>query len=154
MALNACELEIDLFCRGLIVPPAVSLAGARGVSRRPAGLGSGLELAIPAPLAKREIWVNAPVAEPFVRASPYRLLGGPGGYAIVDDRDRSQYEARLPPQPSWYEGETSNDVPMNRIGVLQGTCLAIYVHQGCAYWNESPPQNCRFCTPGQTAGVA
>ena len=35
MPLNACELEIDLFCRGLRVPPAVSLEGARG-SRGPA----------------------------------------------------------------------------------------------------------------------
>ena len=47
MHLNACELEIDLFCRGLKVPPDVSLDGARGISRTRAGLGSGLELVIP-----------------------------------------------------------------------------------------------------------
>jgi hypothetical protein len=154
MPLNACELEIDLFCRGLIVPPAVSLAGARAVSRTRAGLGSGLELAIPAPLAKQEIWVNAPIAEPFVRTSPYRLTGGPGGYAIVDDRDQSVYSARLPAQPAWYARETSNDTPMNRIGVLQGTCLGIYVNPVCAFWDYSPAQNCRFCTTGQNVGVA
>ena len=38
--LNACELEIDLFCRGMRVPADVSLEGARGVSRTRAGLGS------------------------------------------------------------------------------------------------------------------
>ena len=45
--LNACELEIDLFCKGLRVPPEVPLGSARGVSRTRAGLGSGLELALP-----------------------------------------------------------------------------------------------------------
>jgi hypothetical protein len=40
--LNACELEIDLFCRGLRVPEDVALQGARGVRRTRAGLGSGL----------------------------------------------------------------------------------------------------------------
>ena len=85
MPLNACELEIDLFCSGMRLPPDVLLAGARGVSRTRAGLGSGLEIAIPAPsLAKREIWVNVPVAERFARASPYRLAGGPGqGHSII-----------------------------------------------------------------------
>jgi len=44
MSLNACELEIDLFCRGLRVPTGVSLAGVRGLARTRAGLGSGLEI--------------------------------------------------------------------------------------------------------------
>ena len=47
MALNACELEIDLFCRGMRIPADVSLDGARGISRTRAGLGSGLEITIP-----------------------------------------------------------------------------------------------------------
>jgi len=47
MSLNACELEIDLFCKGIRVPETVSLDGARGLSRTRAGLGSGLELVIP-----------------------------------------------------------------------------------------------------------
>ena len=45
--LNACELEIDLFCRGVRVPDDVMLEGARGIRRTRAGLGSGLELVIP-----------------------------------------------------------------------------------------------------------
>jgi hypothetical protein len=47
MPRNACELEIDLFCRGMVVPRGVLLDGARGVARTRAGLGSGLEIAIP-----------------------------------------------------------------------------------------------------------
>ena len=155
MLLNACELEIDLFCHGMRLPPEVLLTGARGVSRTRAGLGSGLEIAIPAAsLAKREIWVNVPIAERFVRASPYRLDGGPAGYAIVDDRNGARYEVRLPVEPAWYRRLTSRDVPMNRIGVLQGTYLGIYVNPVCAFWSYSPRQNCLFCTTGQNVGTA
>jgi hypothetical protein len=156
MSLNACELEIDLFCHGLRLPEDVPLTGARGVSRTRAGLGSGLEIAIPAPsLTKHEIWMNVPVAERFAQLSPYRLSGGLAHrYAIVDDRDDSRYEVRLPEEPSWYERFTSRDVPMHRVGVLQGTCLGIYVNPVCAFWNYSPRQNCQFCTTGENVGVS
>lgn len=152
--LNACELEIDLFCRGLRVPLDVSLAGARGVSRTRAGLGSGLELAIPGgSLLKREIWTNAPVVEHFATHSPYRLTGRPGAYEVVDDRNAERYPVRLPPEPSWYPRLTSREIPMHRIGVLQGTYLAIYANPTCAFWSYSPPVNCKFCTTGQNVGA-
>ena len=74
MSRNACELEIDLFCQGLQVPADVPLDGARGISRTRAGLGSGLEIVIPThSWIKREIWMNAPVAEGFARRSPYAV---------------------------------------------------------------------------------
>jgi hypothetical protein len=43
---------------------------------------------------------------------------------------------------------------MNRIGVLQGTCLGIYINPVCAFWSYSPPLNCRFCTTGQNVGAS
>lgn len=153
---NACELEIDLFCNGLRVPDDVSLAGARAVSRTRAGLGSGLELVVPThSRIKDEIWVNAPVVEAFARRSPYRLSGDPAhGYTIIDDRSAEAYPVRLPSEPEWYDRLTSRDIPMRRIGVLQGTSLGIYVNLVCAFWNYSPPVNCRFCTTGQNVGAA
>ncbi len=156
MPLNACELEVDLFCHGLRLPEDVPLTGARGVSRTRAGLGSGLEIAIPAPsLAKSEIWMNVPVVERFAQISPYHLSGGRARqYAIVDDRDDSRYEVRLPEEPPWYERLTSRDVPMHRVGVLQGTCLGIYVNPVCAFWSYSPRRNCQFCTTGANVGVS
>jgi hypothetical protein len=73
MALNACELEIDLFCKGIRVPGTVSLDGSRSISRTRAGLGSGLELVIPTGgRLKDRIWVNVPVEERFAAASPLR----------------------------------------------------------------------------------
>jgi len=153
--LNACELEIDLFCKGLRVPATVALDGARGVSRTRAGLGSGLEVVLPTgSRLKPEIWVNAPVVEPFAARSPYVLAGGPAqGYAIVNERSGVRYPARLPREPEWYGRTTSRDIPMSRIGVLQGTYLGIYVNMVCTFWNYAPPLNCRFCTTGQNVGV-
>jgi hypothetical protein len=72
----------------------------------------------------------------------------------VDERDNSIYPIRLPAEPSWYSRETSRGVPMNRVGVMQGTYLGIYVNPVCAFWNYAPAQNCQFCTTGQNVGTA
>jgi hypothetical protein len=149
--MNACELEIDLFCRGLRVPEDVVLEGARGVRRTRAGLGSGLELAIPTgSWLKREIWMNAPVAEAFARSSPYALHGGGERFEIHDDRSGARYPVRIPEQPVWYGWETTRGTPMSRVGVLQGTYLGIYINPICEFWSHS--LNCRFCTTGQNVG--
>jgi hypothetical protein len=153
MALNACELEIDLFCRGLRVPPDVSLEGARGISRTRAGLGSGLEIVIPAnSWLKRDVWMNAPVAEAFAQRSPYVLEGSPLGYAVLDERSAYRYSVQLPSEPTWYRRQTSREMPMSRIGVMQGTYLGIYINPVCAFWNYRPALNCRFCTTGANVG--
>jgi hypothetical protein len=156
MPLNACELEIDLLCRGLRVPDAVPLDGARGISRTRAGLGSGLELVIPTgSWLKDEIWVNVPVLEHFVASSPYVLEGSPGtGYTVRDTATGVAYPVRLPAEPAWYPRLTSRGIPMSRIGVLQGTYLGIYVNMVCTFWNYRPALNCRFCTTGQNVGEA
>jgi hypothetical protein len=149
--MNACELEIDLFCRGLRVPEDVVLDGARGVRRTRAGLGSGLELAIPTgSWLKREIWMNAPVAEAFAQRSPYVLRGAEGRFEVHDDRSGASYPVRIPGQPSWYGWETTRGTPMSRVGVLQGTYLGIYINPICEFWSHS--LNCRFCTTGQNVG--
>ena len=149
--LNACELEIDLFCRGLRVPDDVVLEGARGVRRTRAGLGSGLELAIPThSWLKSEIWMNVPIAEPFAQHSPYALRGGAGPFEIHDDRSDARYQVRIPRQPVWYQWETSRGTLMSRVGVLQGTYLGIYINPVCEFWTHS--LSCRFCTTGQNVG--
>jgi hypothetical protein len=156
MPLNACELEIDLFCRGLRVGADVPLDGVRGISRTRAGLGSGLEIVIPArSWLKRDVWMNAPVVEAFARRSPYSLeWAASGGYTVVDSRGDARYPVQLPAEPSWYRRLTSREVPMSRIGVLQGTYLGIYINPVCTFWNYDPPLNCRFCTTGANVGCA
>jgi hypothetical protein len=104
---------------------------------------------------KKEIWVNVPIVESFAQTSPYRLAGGPDrGYSVVNDRDGAVYRVLLPSEPAWYGQLTSRNVPMNRIGVLQGTYLGIYINMVCAFWSYSPALNCRFCTTGQNVGAA
>jgi len=155
MRLNACELEIDLFCHGMRLAGDACLDGARGVSRTRAGLGSGPEVMLPTGTrTKPNIWVNVPVVERFATSSPYCLAGDPQqGYRIVDDRSGTAYAVTLPPEPAWYSSTTSRGIPMSRVGLLQGTYLGIYINPVCVFWNYAPPLNCRFCTTGQNVGV-
>jgi hypothetical protein len=151
--MNACELEIDLFCRGLRVADDDGREAMRSVRRTRAGLGSGLELVIATgSWLKREIWVNVPVTEPFAQRSPYVLRAADGGLEVCDERSAARYPVRLARPPLWYGWETSAGTPMSRIGVLQGTYLAIYINPVCEFWHNS--LNCRFCTTGQNVGGA
>jgi hypothetical protein len=149
MRLNACELQIDLFCQGLRLSPSASV-DAR-IRRTRAGLGSGLELILPtASRLKPAIWMNAPVVESFAQSSPYLLLRHASATTVVDERSGVAYPVRLPDPPGWYECETSRGTPMARIGVLQGTYLAIYVNPVCDFWRSD--LECRFCTTGRNVG--
>ena len=150
--MNACELEIDLFCKGLRVPDTVAIDTGRGIRRTRAGLGSGLELVLPtgSPL-KREIWMNAPVVEQFVERSPYVLERSAARYWIHDQRSDHHYPVRIPEQPEWYDWTTSQGTRMSSVGVLQGTYLAIYVNPVCAFWSTA--LECRFCTTGCNVGT-
>lgn len=149
--LNPCALEIDLFCKGMRIADSCSLdSDSRPIQRTRAGLGSGLEIVIPGRL--KDIWVNVPVLEAFAQRSPYRLVWA-GNYFIKDDRRGLTYPVRLSPEPAWYSKFTSRGVPMNQIGVLQGTYLAIYVSNSCGFWHHRPPLNCKFCTTGLNVGV-
>jgi len=142
--LNPCELEIDLFCKGVRIDE--ESAGSIEMSRRTrAGLGSGIELILPGTF--KDIWVNVPVTEKFVQASPYLLQSRSGTLVITDQRSGLSYPTRLNPIPEWYSEKTSRGVEMSQVGVLQGTYLGIYIGPVCRYWRE-PKENCKFCTTG------
>jgi hypothetical protein len=99
------------------------------------------------------VWVNVPVVEAFAKSSPYVLTGSPErGYRLNNEQTGDGYPIRIPREPGWYSRQTSRAIPMNHIGVLQGTYLGIYVNMVCTFWNYNPPLNCRFCTTGQNVG--
>jgi sodium-dependent dicarboxylate transporter 2/3/5 len=151
--LSPVELEIELFCRGMRIDETCSVGeDGRRISRTRAGLGSGLELVLPAP--RKPIWVNVPVVESFAAESPFRLARDRGTYHLSDDRTGEVYPVRVPEEPAWYERLTSSGIPMCRIGVLQGNYLGVYVSSGCLYWASTPSQACKFCTTGKNVGVA
>jgi len=146
--LKPVELEIELFCRGMRL--AESVAGARRISRTRAGLGSGLEIVIPA--APKAIWMNVPVVEAFAAGSPFVLQASDDGYRVADERTGAHYRIEIPEEPAWYARPTRSGVSMHRVGVLQGNYLGIYVATRCAYWNLSAA--CKFCTTGKNVGTA
>ncbi|MFL6244763.1 MAG: radical SAM protein [Thermoanaerobaculia bacterium] len=140
------ELEIELFCRGMRIGD--THRDGRPIGRTRAGLGSGLEVILTG--GRKPIWVNVPVVESFARRSPFVLQTS----TILDERDGAEYPVDLPAEPEWYSRCTSSDVPMSRIGVLQGNYLGIYIGSRCAYWTaKSSSLACRFCTTGQNVGV-
>jgi solute carrier family 13 (sodium-dependent dicarboxylate transporter), member 2/3/5 len=142
------ELEIELFCRGMRI--AADIQKGRRISRTRAGLGSGLEIIIPA--TPKPIWVNVPVVERFTQDSPFELHACEERYYIIDDRTTREYAIDIPSEPAWYARTTKSGVPMHRIGVLQGNYLGIYVASRCAYWNLG--NACKFCTTGKNVGAA
>src|SRR5581483_8049538 len=147
------ELEIELFCRGMRIDPSCHTeTDARRISRTRAGLGSGLEIVIPA--QPKKVWVNVPVVERFAQASPFLLVFHENHYAIFDSRSGLEYTVEIPPEPEWYSRTTTSGTLMSRVGVLQGNYLGIYVSNRCLYWTWSPSLACKFCTTGKNVGAA
>lgn len=146
--LKPVELEIELFCRGM----RIDAAAGRRITRTRAGLGSGLEIVIPA--NPKDIWVNVPVIESFASHSVFQLREDDGRYAIVDGRNGAEYEVVIPSEPDWYSQKTSSGAEMSRIGVLQGNYLGIYVSARCLYWSSKISLACKFCTTGKNVGTA
>ncbi|MCX7895867.1 MAG: hypothetical protein N2447_07950 [Thermoanaerobaculum sp.] len=151
--LNPCELEIELFCRGIRLDPTCTLEqDARGFRRTRAGLGSGLELVIPG--ARKDVWCNVPVFEHFCATSPFLLKKEQGRYLVVDTRTDEAYPVRMPPEPAWYRRLTSRGHEMATIGVLQGTYLGVYISETCRFWDPGNDRHCHFCTSGLNVGQA
>ena len=146
------ELEIELFCRGMRIDDSCDLVeDGRRVSRTRAGLGSGLEIVLPAP--RKPIWVNVPVVERFAASSPLCLVKDRAEYRVLDQRTGDAYPVEVPEEPAWYTRHTSSGIAMSRIGVLQGNYLGVYVSNACLFWATKPARACKFCTTGKNVGV-
>ncbi|GAB4292826.1 MAG: hypothetical protein Kow0090_06960 [Myxococcota bacterium] len=149
---NGCELEIDLFCKGMRIPKDEFSVKGKGITRTRAGLGSGLELIIKGEL--KDIYVNVPIKEKFAESSPYVLKRNGYDYIVEDTRDGEKYKVALIPTPSWYDKKTFRGTAMSRIAVMQGTYLAVYIGDVCSFWKMSPQKRCKFCTTGVNVGSA
>ena len=148
--LKTVELEIELFCRGMVIDEdCFAQQAGRRISRTRAGLGSGLEIVIPG--RPKAVWVNVPVVEEFAKRSPFRLMTGRKSFELHDMRNGDRYPVTIPEEPKWYSRVTSSDVEMRRIGVLQGNYLGIYISNRCMYWALSSA--CKFCTTGKNVGI-
>ncbi len=149
--LNPAELKIDLLCTGIRIDDFESVAGeGRPLVRTRAGLGSGLEMILPG--SRRDVWVNAPVVEEFVRNTRYLLKQNESGYRLVDEVNGYEYPVKLAPKPDWYDRQTKSGAVMSRVATLQGTCLSTYIGERCKFWVPQSPLNCKFCTTGLNVG--
>ena len=149
--LNPAELKIDLLCSGIRIDDMGSVADAgRPLVRTRAGLGSGLEMILPG--SRRDVWVNAPVLEGFVKNTRYLLKQNEQGYRLADEDNGFEYPVRLAPKPGWYDRHTKAGIVMSRVATLQGSCLSIYVGDTCKFWEPQQPLNCKFCTTGLNVG--
>lgn len=150
--LHPAHLEIELFCKGLKIDGSCELEkDGRSFSRTRAGLGDGLELILPS--KDKDIWLNTPVFEDFVKDSPYLIFKKDGNYKILDEIKGIEYPVKIPKTPNWYFKKTKNGIPMSQIGVLQGTYLGIYLGKTCKFWTLENPVNCKFCTTGLNVGA-
>ena len=147
-ARNPAYLKIDLFCRGIRIHESCDLDNdARPIRRTRAGLGSGIELVIPP-----DLYTNVPVEEKFVKDTPYTLHREDGAYVVRRDGDFIS-KVTLPPRPRFYDMKTSRGIEMSRIGVMQGTYLAIYPGKICWFWTTRPRTSCKFCSTGLNVGA-
>jgi hypothetical protein len=150
--LSPVALEIELFCRGMRLDASCDLGeDGRRISRTRAGLGSGLEIVLPAP--RKPIWVNVPVVEAFAASSPLCLVRHAEKYLVLDERTGDAYPVAIPGEPAWYSRSTSSGTAMSRVGVLQGNYLGVYVSNACLFWGTKPARACKFCTTGKNVGV-
>ena len=150
--LKPVELEIELFCRGMRIDASCRTGDeGRRISRTRAGLGSGLEIVVPA--KPKDIWVNVPVTEEFAHRSRFLMVKINERYAVINTESGDEYPVEVPPEPGWYSRKTSSGVLMSRIGVLQGNYLGVYVSNRCLYWSWKPDVACRFCTTGKNVGT-
>jgi hypothetical protein len=145
---NPAWLKLDLYCKGIRLSEVClpNETHGRPILRTRAGLGSGIELILP-----DDLWTNVPVTESFAAQSPYELVRE-GGDTFITYLDEPLVPVQIAPRPSWYDRLTSSGKPMDRVGTLQGTYLAVYPARVCDYWREAPKSNCKFCSVGLNLG--
>lgn len=138
--LNPAELKIGLLCSGVKIekPGRIERLGLplHDVSN---GFTNELEMILPG--GSRDLWVRASVREKSVGTSPFCLLRGRGGPVLLDERNGLTYDIRLPGKPDWYDMLAPSGTPMSRIGMLDGTYLAIDIGEPRRLEGISPPVN-------------
>ena len=144
---NIGHLKLELFTKGMKIDPSCDIENdARPVLRTRSGLGSGLELILPG-----NYYVNVPLEEFFVKDTPYILKKNEGQYFIYKN-EQEITKVTLPKKPKFYDKKTSSGKLMSRIGIMQGTYLAIYPTSVCQFWAMSSKKNCKFCSIGLNLG--
>ena len=95
--------------------------------------------------------IMAPVHTASAFSSPYTALKPDSdGHSIIERDGVAVGTVSFPKQPSFYDLETSDGIPMKQIAALHGRdVLATTVMQTCIRY-ESRKKTCKFCAIGQS----
>lgn len=87
--------------------------------------------------------VNAPIAAPYVRLSPY-FLEEQSGRLILMKNAEPVCPVEVVPEPAYYARQDENGTALKKVALLHGRdCLATTVLQDCVRWKLGQP--CSFC---------
>ncbi len=88
--------------------------------------------------------MSAPIDESVTPSSPF-LLSGDGEHWSLQ-RDGSQVDARLVPQPHFYQRRTRRGTPMWKLATVHGSFISVQPEAACGYSLQGSP--CSFCRFG------
>jgi hypothetical protein len=144
---EVARLRVYLLAEGLVVSSDAQdhlTSAAKPALRVRSGSCGGLDLVLP---GKR--YVNCPIHEHFVSASPFTLTFDREQLFIHDARQRfSDVPAWPVPTPDFYGRLASDGTPLQRTGQLCSDRLGIGLTNICRYY-RSPTSRCKFCSIGQ-----
>jgi hypothetical protein len=143
---NPGYLKLELSVKGVRLDDGLrSLFDARQLGNE---LANSVELVLP-----ENVCVSAPIADtsdPALSPAPPPFVLSESGDRFILQRNGSQVDVKLIPQPRFYAQTTSRGTPMWRIGTVYGSFIAINPAGACGYSLRGVP--CRFCRSG--TGVA
>lgn len=128
-------VKARLLAQGIRLGPeaeaALTHGGRRPVSMRDYATTSGVVLRL-----RGDVWVNAPLFEPFCIASPVRLDYDGGRFLLR--APEGDFPAEVAPIPDLYFGRTGAGVPYREYGYVHTDRVRVSPIAGCAY-------RCAFC---------
>ncbi len=137
---NPGYLKLELAAKGMRLDDSVrTQTEPQGATADEAQYADGVELVLP-----DGVWVNAPVGAGIRSDSPFLLSGKGTGFIL--HKNGASVDVRLVPEPHFYRQTTSSGLPMQRVGKVYGSFIAINPGFACGYSLRGLP--CRFCRHG------
>jgi hypothetical protein len=151
---QAGRLKFEILASGLRLTESAkealfgstSVEHARSPIRTRSGVSGGLDLRL-----SEEVFVNAPILEPFARDSHMVLDWTETGFTVSKNGENIARVEPLP-EPKYYSQQTKDGVErMVRVGQMCSPDRFCYGMTGpaCVFW--APHDRCRFCSIGFNA---
>jgi hypothetical protein len=137
---NPAYLKLELTVKGVRLDDAArSQAEVFRPPAQPSGQAREIEL-----ILAEDVWVSAPIDEGVASSSPFLLRAEGEQWSL--QRDGWQVDARLVPQPDFYQRRTSRGTPMWKLATVHGSFISVQPESACGYSLLGSP--CSFCRHG------